>query len=87
MENSPLGLYHIYLNIEGLTKALIKQVSIIDLDLTCTPTMADVQAVLSALAVFDGVPDKVSLERANTWLQDFQHSVIVFAYGHSRQQL
>ncbi|KAJ7900248.1 armadillo-type protein [Mycena olivaceomarginata] len=36
--------------------------------------MADVQAVLSALAVFDGVPDKASLERANTWLQDFQHS-------------
>ncbi|KAF7347911.1 hypothetical protein MVEN_01549000 [Mycena venus] len=36
--------------------------------------MADVQAVLSALAVFDGAPDKVSLERANTWLQDFQHS-------------
>ncbi|KAF8213141.1 armadillo-type protein [Mycena galopus ATCC 62051] len=36
--------------------------------------MADVQAVLSALAVFEGAPNKASLDRANTWLQDFQHS-------------
>ncbi|KAF9455127.1 ARM repeat-containing protein [Macrolepiota fuliginosa MF-IS2] len=36
--------------------------------------MADVQAVLSALRVFNGAPDKTSLEEANTWLQDFQHS-------------
>ncbi|KXN83654.1 hypothetical protein AN958_01220 [Leucoagaricus sp. SymC.cos] len=36
--------------------------------------MADVQAVLSALEVFNGAPDKVSLEGANAWLQDYQHS-------------
>ncbi|KAJ6519728.1 armadillo-type protein [Mycena sanguinolenta] len=36
--------------------------------------MGDVQAVLAALAVFQGAPDKASLNRANTWLQDFQHS-------------
>lgn len=40
-----------------------------------TSAMADVQAVLSALQVFNGAPDKASLEGANTWLQDFQHSV------------
>lgn len=38
--------------------------------------MANVQAVLSALDVFSRAPDKVALEQANTWLQDFQHSVI-----------
>lgn len=36
---------------------------------------ANVQAVLSALDVFSSAPDKASLENANTWLQDFQHSV------------
>ncbi|CAL1695258.1 unnamed protein product [Somion occarium] len=36
--------------------------------------MADVQTVLSALEVFTGNPDKASLETANNWLQDFQHS-------------
>ncbi|GLB36066.1 putative ARM repeat-containing protein [Lyophyllum shimeji] len=36
--------------------------------------MADIQALLSALDVFSKAPDKVSLERANSWLQDFQHS-------------
>ncbi|KAJ7492711.1 armadillo-type protein [Mycena latifolia] len=36
--------------------------------------MADIQAVLSAIDVFSRAPDKVSLDRANTWLQDFQHS-------------
>ncbi|RDB28567.1 Uncharacterized protein C11G11.07 [Hypsizygus marmoreus] len=36
--------------------------------------MADIQALLSALEVFSKAPDKVSLERANSWLQDFQHS-------------
>jgi hypothetical protein len=40
-----------------------------------TFVMADVQAVLSALQVFNGAPDKASLEGANIWLQDFQHSV------------
>ncbi|KAJ7487507.1 armadillo-type protein [Mycena galericulata] len=36
--------------------------------------MADIQAVLSAIDVFSRAPDKVSLEQANSWLQDFQHS-------------
>jgi len=40
-----------------------------------TFVMADVQAVISALQVFNGAPDKASLEAASTWLQDFQHSV------------
>lgn len=37
--------------------------------------MAGVQAVLSALDVFSRAPDKLALENANIWLQDFQHSV------------
>jgi transportin-3 len=37
--------------------------------------MSDIQALLSALDVFSRAPDKVSLENANSWLQDFQHSV------------
>ena len=37
--------------------------------------MAAVQAVLSALDVFSRAPDKAALDQANTWLQDFQHSV------------
>lgn len=41
--------------------------------------MADIQAVLSAIDVFSRAPDKASLEQANTWLQDFQHAVIVFS--------
>ncbi|KAF8168205.1 armadillo-type protein [Crassisporium funariophilum] len=36
--------------------------------------MADIQALLSALEVFARAPDKASIERANSWLQDFQHS-------------
>ncbi|RPD64848.1 ARM repeat-containing protein [Lentinus tigrinus ALCF2SS1-6] len=36
--------------------------------------MANVQAVLSALEVFSQAPEKAALDRANTWLQDFQHS-------------
>ncbi|KAG5650654.1 hypothetical protein H0H81_011476 [Sphagnurus paluster] len=36
--------------------------------------MADIQALLSALEVFSKAPDKASLESANSWLQDFQHS-------------
>ncbi|KAI0936668.1 hypothetical protein AcV5_004749 [Taiwanofungus camphoratus] len=36
--------------------------------------MASVQAVISALDVFSRAPDKASLDQANTWLQDFQHS-------------
>ncbi|KAG7099161.1 hypothetical protein E1B28_001032 [Marasmius oreades] len=36
--------------------------------------MADIQALLSALEVFTQTPDKASLDKANTWLQDFQHS-------------
>ncbi len=38
-------------------------------------TMANVQTVLSALEVFSRAPEKAALEQANTWLQDFQHSV------------
>jgi hypothetical protein len=37
--------------------------------------MADIQALLAALDVFSRAPDKASLEKANAWLQDFQHSV------------
>ena len=40
-------------------------------------TMANVQAVLSALEVFSRAPEKAALEQANSWLQDFQHSVII----------
>ncbi|KAI0307897.1 armadillo-type protein [Multifurca ochricompacta] len=36
--------------------------------------MADIQALLTALDVFSRAPDKASLEKANAWLQDFQHS-------------
>ncbi|CAA7258638.1 unnamed protein product [Cyclocybe aegerita] len=36
--------------------------------------MTDIQALLSALDVFSRAPDKASIERANSWLQDFQHS-------------
>ncbi|KAJ6575016.1 armadillo-type protein [Mycena capillaripes] len=36
--------------------------------------MADIQAVLSAIDVFGRAPDKASLDQANAWLQDFQHS-------------
>ncbi|KAJ7630843.1 armadillo-type protein [Roridomyces roridus] len=38
--------------------------------------MAEIHAVLSALDVFnpDRAPDKASIEQANAWLQDFQHS-------------
>ena len=46
--------------------------------------MADIQALLSALDVFSRAPDKASIDRANSWLQDFQHSVnLSFAYGQS----
>ncbi|EEB89886.1 hypothetical protein MPER_11971, partial [Moniliophthora perniciosa FA553] len=36
--------------------------------------MSDIQALLSALDVFARAPDKVQLENANNWLQDFQHA-------------
>ncbi|KAF9015064.1 armadillo-type protein [Cyathus striatus] len=36
--------------------------------------MADIQALLSALDVFSRATDKESIDRANSWLQDFQHS-------------
>ncbi|KAI0778461.1 ARM repeat-containing protein [Trametes elegans] len=36
--------------------------------------MATVQAVLSALEVFEQAPAKAAIDQANTWLQDFQHS-------------
>ena len=41
--------------------------------------MADITSVLAALEVFSGAPDKASLERANAYLQDFQHSVKAFS--------
>ncbi|KAF5385512.1 hypothetical protein D9757_005366 [Collybiopsis confluens] len=36
--------------------------------------MADISAVLAALDVFTRTPDKASLDKANSWLQEFQHS-------------
>ncbi|KAH9982567.1 ARM repeat-containing protein [Lactifluus volemus] len=36
--------------------------------------MSDIQALLAALDVFTRAPDKALLEKANSWLQDFQHS-------------
>ncbi|KAF9244609.1 armadillo-type protein [Melanogaster broomeanus] len=36
--------------------------------------MDSIQALLSALDVFTRAPDKASLENANSWLQEFQHS-------------
>lgn len=36
--------------------------------------MSDIQQLLSALEVFSSAPDKAAIERANAWLQDFQHS-------------
>ncbi|KAJ7071120.1 armadillo-type protein [Mycena amicta] len=35
---------------------------------------SDIQAVLAAIDVFGRAPDKASLDQANNWLQDFQHS-------------
>lgn len=37
--------------------------------------MADIQAVLNVLSAFNQPSDKNSFEKANAWLQDFQHSV------------
>ncbi|KAG8896580.1 Nuclear import receptor, partial [Tulasnella sp. 408] len=34
-----------------------------------------IQQVLAALEVFSGKPDKESLDKANAWLQNFQHAV------------
>lgn len=45
--------------------------------------MADIPALLAALDVFTRTPDKASLDKANNWLQDFQHSVIVFRMDRS----
>ncbi|KAG8890836.1 Nuclear import receptor [Tulasnella sp. 332] len=42
--------------------------------MTSTPDDS-IQKVLAALEVFSAKPDKVSLDQANTWLQEFQHSV------------
>ncbi|EPQ60569.1 ARM repeat-containing protein [Gloeophyllum trabeum ATCC 11539] len=36
--------------------------------------MAEIQSLLSALDVFSRAPDKTSLDSANNWLQEFQHS-------------
>ena len=40
--------------------------------------MADAQAVQSALDTLNRPEDKVAFAAANTWLQDFQHSVNTF---------
>ena len=37
--------------------------------------MADIPALLAALDVFTRAPDRAAIEKANHWLQDFQHSV------------
>lgn len=34
-----------------------------------------IQAIVAALQVFSTTTDKSSLEQANAWLQEFQHSV------------
>lgn len=39
-----------------------------------------IQQVLAALEVFSGKPDKESLDKANAWLQNFQHAVSVCDY-------
>ena len=43
--------------------------------------MDNVQPLLSALDVFTRAPDKASLETANAWLQEFQHSVKHLAHS------
>lgn len=43
--------------------------------------MADIQALLAALDVFSRAPDKLSLDKANAWLQDFQHSVNTLSHN------
>ena len=48
---------------------------LVSLSLNNTSTMSDIQALLTALDVLTRAPDKASLEKANSWLQDFQHSV------------
>jgi transportin-3 len=49
--------------------------------------MADVQAVISALdALSQATTDRASFVTANTWLQDFQHSVNNFALGRVLEQ-
>ena len=50
-------------------------------------TMADIQALLAALDVFTRAPDKASLNEANAWLQDFQHSVITLSPVDPRLRL
>lgn len=50
--------------------------------------MADIQQLLSVLDVFGRAPDREGLEKANAWLQDFQHSVRKFsALGHREHAL
>lgn len=39
------------------------------------PSQDTIKAVVAAVRVFSGQPDKTSLAAANTWLQDFQHTV------------
>ena len=43
------------------------------------PMSQSVKQVLQALDVFSGKPDRESLEKANAWLQEFQHSVSILS--------
>ena len=66
------------LNLEPLMESLLTK-SCLVFDSPPPPhppsTMTDMQALLSAIDVFGRAPDKLSLDTASTWLQDFQHSV------------
>jgi hypothetical protein len=64
-----MTIYH------GATRYETVTVTFIPFPLIILVDMTDIQALLSALDVFSRAPDKASLERANSWLQDFQHSV------------
>ncbi|KIJ45201.1 hypothetical protein M422DRAFT_779110 [Sphaerobolus stellatus SS14] len=48
-----------------------------------TQPSPDVAAVLSALAVFGTATDKAAIQQANSWLQEFQHSVSALTFGLS----
>jgi hypothetical protein len=42
---------------------------------------AELRSLIDALEVFNQAPDKASIDRANSWLQDFQHSVNSFRHS------
>ncbi len=48
--------------------------------MTTLPLSQDtISAVLAALQVFSGQPNKASIDAANQWLQEFQHTVSVIS--------